>query len=120
MTNDKIVLLVVPSGQGDILKDYIEWHLALGVDLILAEDVGSSDNTHRILEYFAKTGRLQWSLVPDKNRSKYRAEETLVKTAIDQHGADWIIMSDVDEFLCSQGQDLRTILRRAAADNITA
>jgi hypothetical protein len=120
MTNDKIVLLVVPSGQGDILKDYIEWHLALGVDLILAEDVGSSDNTHRILEHFSKTGRVQWSLVPEKNRSKYRAEETLVKRAIDQHAADWIIMTDVDEFLCPQGQDLRTILQSAAANNLTA
>jgi len=119
VTNDKIVLLVVPSGQGDILKDYIEWHLALGVDLILAEDVGSSDNTHRILEYFAKRGRVQGSLVPEKNRLKYRAEETLAKMAIEQHGAEWIIMNDVDEFLCPQGE-LRTILQRAAADNVTA
>jgi hypothetical protein len=120
MTNDKIVLIVIPSGQGDILRDYIEWHLDLGVDLILAEDVGSSDNTHEILESFSKTGRVQWSLVPDKNRKNYRPEETLAKMAIDRHRADWIIMSDVDEFLCPQGQDLRTILQKAAAENITA
>src|SRR5258707_395524 len=120
MTNDKIVLLVIPSGQGDILQDYIEWHLDLGIDLILAEDVGSSDNTHGILESFSKSGRVQWSLVPDKNRARYRAEETLAKMAIDRHAADWIIMNDVDEFLCPKGQDLRTILQRAAADNVTA
>jgi Glycosyl transferase family 2 len=120
MTNDKIVLLVVPSDQGDILKDYIEWHLDLGVDLILAEDVGSSDNTQEILESFSKSGRVQWSLVSDRNRLNYRAEETLAKLAIDRHEADWIIMNDVDEFLCPQGQDLRTILQRAAEDNVTA
>ena len=120
MTNDKIVLLVITSEQGDILKDYIEWHLELGVDLILAEDVGSSDSTQGMLESFSKTGRVQWSLIPDKNRQKYRPEETLAKMAIDRHQADWIIMSDVDEFLCPQGQDLRTILQRAAADNVTA
>ena len=120
MTNGKIVLLVLPSDQGDILKDYIEWHLDLGVDLILAEDVGSSDNTHEILEFFSNTGRVQWSLAPEKNRLKYRPEETLAKMAIDEHGADWIIMNDVDEFLCPQGDDLRTILQRAAADNVTA
>src|SRR6266404_8307731 len=117
MTNEKIVLLVLPSNQGDILKDYIEWHLDLGVDLILAEDVGSSDNTHGILESFSKRGHVQWSLAPEKNRFKYRPEETLAKLAIEKHGADWIIMSDVDEFLCPQGQELRTILQRAAADN---
>src|SRR5260370_40540892 len=120
MTHEKIVLLVISSNQGDILKDYIEWHLDLGVDLILAEDVGSSDNTQGILESFSKTGRVQWSLVPDRNRQKYRSEETLAKMAIDQYEADWIVMSDVDEFLCPQGQDLRTILKRAAADNVTA
>src|SRR6266849_468919 len=120
MTKAKIVLLVLPSDQGDILKDYLEWHLDSGVDLILAEDVGSSDNTHEILESFSKRGRVKWSLVPEKNRLKYRAEETLAKMAIEQHGADWIIMSDVDEFLCPQGQELRTILQRAAADNVTA
>ena len=120
MNNDKIVLLVVPSNQGDILKDYIEWHLGLGVNLILAQDVGSTDNTHEILESFSKSGHLQWSVVPDRNRSEYRAEETLVKTAIDRHDADWIIMSDVDEFLCPQRQELRTILQRAVADNVTA
>jgi hypothetical protein len=120
MTNDKIILLVVPSEQADILKDYIEWHLDLGVDLILAEDVGSSDNTHEILESFSKGGRVQWSLVPNRNRLEYRAEETLAKMAIDQHDADWIIMSDVDEFLCPPKQGLRTILQSAAADNVTA
>jgi hypothetical protein len=120
MTNDKIVLLVLTSNQGDILKDYIEWHLELGVDLILAEDVGSSDNTHEILESFARSGHLQWSLAPERDRSKYRGEETLTKLAIGRHRADWIIITDVDEFLCPQGQELRTLLGRAAADNVTA
>lgn len=120
MTNDKIILLVLPSDQGDILKDYIEWHLDLGVDLILAEDVGSSDNTHEILEFFSNTARVQWSLAPEKNRSKYRPEETLAKMAINEHGADWIIMNDVDEFLSPQGEDLRALLQNAIADNITA
>lgn len=120
MNNDKIVLLVVPSNQGDILKDYIEWHLDLGVDLILAEDVGSTDNTREILESFSQRGSLQWSTLPDRNRSGYRAEETLVKVAIDRHAADWIIMNDVDEFLCPQKEELRTTLQRVAAENVTA
>jgi hypothetical protein len=120
MANDKIVLLTLPSDQGDILKDYIEWHLNLGVDFIIARDCGSSDNTHEILNLFSNRGQLQWFLMPDRNISKYSPADTLAKMAIDQHGADWIIMSDVDEFLCPQGDDLRTILQRAAADGVTA
>jgi len=63
---------------------------------------------------------VRWSVAPEKNRLKYRSEEMLAQMAIDQHRADWIIMSDVDEFLCPQTDDLRTILQRAAAENVTA
>ena len=120
MAPDKIVLLTLPSDQGDILKDYIEWYLDLGVDLILALDCDSSDNSHKILNRFSDRGKVQWSLMPSKHYLNFQPAETLAKMAIEQCGADWIIMCDVDEFLCSQGDDLRTILNRAAANNITA
>jgi hypothetical protein len=120
MNDNKIILLVLPSNQGDILKDYVEWHLNLGVDLILAEDVGSSDDSRNILESYAKSGRVHWSLLPEKNRLKYRSEETLVKRAIEEYRADWIIMSDVDEFLCADGQELRSLLHTATARGITS
>src|SRR5260370_26279544 len=113
MTNDTIVLLTHPYDQGDILKEYIEWYLGLGVDLIIAHDLGSSDNTHEILNSFSRKGQLQWSLLPERNMLKYRSPAALAKMAIEQHGADWIIMSDVDEFLCPQGDTLTTILQNA-------
>ncbi len=120
MANDKIVLLTLPSDQGDILKDYIQWHLDLGVDLIIAQDCGSSDNTHEILDLFSNQGYLQWSLLPDRNLLRYKPTDSLARIAIDQYGADWIIMTDVDEFLCPKGGNLRPILQRAAEDGITA
>src|SRR5260370_11337546 len=103
MANDKIVLLTHPSGQGDILKDYIQWHLDLGVDFIIAQDCGSSDNTHEILELFSDRGQLEWFLMPERNMSRYSPADTVANMAIDRHAADWIVMSDVDEFLCPQG-----------------
>jgi hypothetical protein len=120
MAKDKIVLLTLPSDQGDILKDYIEWHLDLGVDLILAQDCGSSDNTHEILNLFSNRGQLQWFPMTERNLSRHSPADALAKMAIDAHGADWIIQSDVDEFLCPQGNDLRTILQRAAIHAVTA
>ncbi len=126
MANDKIVLLTFPADQDDILRDYIEWHLNLGVDLIIAQDVSSSDNTHEILNSFANREQLRWFptpehyLTPEPNPLKYRASEVMAKMARDQYGADWIIMSDVDEFLCPQGDDLRANLQRAAANDVTA
>jgi len=120
MVNNKTVLITLPSDQGDILKDYIEWHLDLGVDFIIAQDCKSSDNTGEILNFFSKRGQLHWFTMPERNLSKYSPANTLVKMAIDRCEADWIIMSDVDEFFCPNGKDLKTILQRAAADDITS
>src|SRR5260370_35040666 len=119
MTNDTIVLLTHPYDQGDILKEYIEWYLGLGVDLIIAHDLGSSDNTHEILNGFSNKGQLQWALLPERNMLKYRSPDTLAKMSI-QHGGDWIIMSDGVQFLCPQGDHLRTILRRPSADIVNS
>lgn len=120
MADDKIILATFPSDQGDIIKDYIEWHLDLGVDHILAQDCDSSDNTHEVLNSFSNRGQVHWFPMPVKKYVNYRPAEIMAKMAREQHGADWIIMSDVDEFLCPRGDDLRTILKRAAADDVTA
>ena len=120
MADDKIVLATFPADQGDIIKDYIEWNLDLGVDLILAEDCNSSDNTHEVLNAFSNRGQVHWFPTPVKNYLNCRPAETMAKMARERHGADWLIMCDVDEFLCTQGDDLRRILKRAAADDVTA
>jgi hypothetical protein len=120
MADDKIVLATFPADQGDIIRDYIEWNLDLGVDLILAEDCNSSDNTHEVLNHFSKRGQVHWFPTPVRNYLNSRPAEAMAKMAYEQYGADWLIMCDVDEFLCPRGDNLRTILKRAAAENVTA
>lgn len=120
MADDKIVLATFPADQGDIIHDYIEWNFALGVDQILAEDINSTDNTHEVLNHFSKSGQLHWFPTPVKNYLNRQPAELMAKQAREEYGADWLIMCDVDEFLCTQGADLRTILKRAAEDDVTA
>jgi Glycosyl transferase family 2 len=121
MASDKIVLLTHLYDQGDILKDYIEWHLELGVDFVIAQDMGSSDDTHDILNSFSNKGQLQWLILPERNMLKYRPAETLAKMALEQHDAEWIIMCDADEFLrVEDGHDLKGLLRRAKNEACTA
>ena len=38
MLKGKIVLIAIPYDQGDILQDFLDWHLHLGIDMILAMD----------------------------------------------------------------------------------
>jgi hypothetical protein len=119
MANDKIVLCTHTSDQGDILKDWLEWHLALGVDAIIAQDCNSSDNSQLILTHYARTRPLRWFLMPERNMSRYSSPNTLAKMAIEL-GAAWIIMIDVDEFLCPQGRTVATLLHSQTADDVTA
>ncbi|HVQ37204.1 MAG TPA: glycosyltransferase family 2 protein [Pyrinomonadaceae bacterium] len=114
------MLVTFPADQGDIIKDFVEWHLDLGLDVILTEDLNSSDDTQEILDSFSETGRVDWFPTKVKDYKNCRPAESLAELARDRHGADWVIMCDVDEFLCPQGDDLRSILQRAAAEDITA
>ena len=120
MAPDKIVLVTTVLDQGDILEEFIEWHLHLGIDRIVVQDLGSSDETHRVLARFAKAGRVVWFTTAERDMTKYNQGEILFNIAREKFGADWIILCDADEFLRPVDADLRTILFDAARDEFTA
>jgi glycosyltransferase involved in cell wall biosynthesis len=119
MPRGKVVLITVPYDQGEILEDFLDWHLDLGIDLILAMDGGSTDGSRETLEKYTKTGQVVWFPLPERDMSKYSAFDELAALARDLYGADWVILCDVDEFLCTTGVDLQTILADAERDGIT-
>jgi hypothetical protein len=110
--------MTFPCDQGDILQDFIEWHLHLGVDLIVAEDCGSTDGSTELLDQYSKSGRLTWHTLPDRDMSRYSAH-AVAELARDRYGADWLVHCDVDEFLCTRGADLRTVLGSADRSGVT-
>jgi Glycosyl transferase family 2 len=121
MRSNKIVTAVNVLDNADILREFIEWYLSLGVDLIVAHDFGSEDGSQDILEQFAKEGHVKWFLRTDKNVQKngdFSAQ--LVHIARDQFDSHWVIQCDTDEFLRLEGESLRTLLDRAEGGDITA
>ena len=119
MQTSKIVLISFPYDQGDILKDFLEWHLDLGVDLIVAMDFGSTDGSRDVLEGYSRAGRVAWLPTPGRDMSEYALADILAGIARDQHGAEWIVHCDADEFLCTRGPDLKTVLAEASRDGVT-
>jgi hypothetical protein len=119
MPADKIILATNACDQGDILGDFIEWHLDLGIDLILVQDIHSVDETYDILESFADNQRVKWFTLPERDMRKYSAFVALATLAREQYGAEWIIQCDPDELLCPRGDDLRTILQKAKTADFT-
>ncbi len=119
MSRDKIIVTIAVYDNADILTECIEWYLGLGVDLVLAQDCGSTDGSQDILEGFARTEQVRWFLLPERNMLKYRPGDAVAAMARDQYAADWIVICDPDEFLTLQGDDLRTILRTATRDDVS-
>jgi hypothetical protein len=120
MSRDKVVLAVNVLDGADTLRECIDWHLAAGVDFVVASDMGSVDGSQDILADIARSGSLSWSSQPRKNIDGYDPLTELAKTARDRFEADWIILLDADEFLCTSGEDLHDVVRTAREKEISA
>src|SRR5262245_15936782 len=119
MPRSRVVLFTAPADQGDILQDFLDWHLDLGVDFIIALDHGSTDGSTELLERYSKTHPVSWFPIQERDITKYSPADELAALARDKYGADWIIHCDADEFLCTSGHDLRSLLDRAEGDGVT-
>lgn len=94
----KLVMTVMVRDEVDIMAAMVEHHLAQGVDLIIATDNGSTDGTREILAQYAATGRVELHdyLTHDKNQTGVVSQ--MASRAFTEHGADWVLNADADEF----------------------
>lgn len=104
----KLAMTLVARNEGDILAAQIAFHLACGVDFVVAMDHGSTDSTPDILARFAREGVLE---IVRENRpwDQSRFVTALAAIAADRHGADWIINSDADEFWLPRSGNLKQV-----------
>jgi len=119
MSSARVVLITMPYDQVDILEDFLDWHLDFGIDLILALDGGSTDGTRDVLERYTSTKRVVWFPLPERDMTKYSIADELASMARDRYEADWIIYCDADEFVCTHGKGLRTVLEESDRAGIT-
>ena len=94
----KIILTLLCRNEADIIASTVEFHLRRGVDLILATDNGSTDGTVAILERYQRQGVLR--LLHESSHTHDQAVwvSRMARLAAEEHGADWVIPCDADEF----------------------
>lgn len=96
--------------EADIIRSQLEYHLSMGVDLILAMDNGSVDGTDKILKEYEKAGKLEYFYEPSNEYLQDVWVTKLASHAYLKHAADWIINGDADEFFVPKERTLKDVL----------
>lgn len=82
----------------DIIRENINFHLAQGVDFIIATDNKSVDATAEILKEYEAEGSLRYIYESSDDYSQHAWVTRMARMAYTQYGADWVINNDADEF----------------------
>ena len=106
----RIVMTLLVRDEEDILDAHLRFHLAQGVDFVIATDNLSTDSTPSILQRYEKAGKVRVIQETDDTYSQAIWVTRMARMAYEEHGADWVIHSDVDEFWWPKRGDLGSTL----------
>ena len=94
----------------DIVEQHLRFHLAAGVDLVIVTDNGSTDGTLDVLEGYAREGAVRLLHQPPGEFRQREWVTGMARLAATDHGADWVVNSDVDEFWWPRGGTIPEVL----------
>ena len=106
----RLVMTLLVRDEADIVDAQIAFHLGAGVDFVIATDNASCDGTTEILESYARDGNLHLIREDGENMQQGAWVTRMARLAATDFGADWVVNSDGDEFWCSHGAPLKTVL----------
>lgn len=94
----KLIMTLLVRDEIDIIRYNIDFHLAKGVDFIIATDNGSVDGTLNVLKEYEKKGVLHLIEEPKQDYSQAEWVNRMGKIAVEKYHADFIFHCDADEF----------------------
>ena len=94
----RVAMTLVVRDEVDLVDDWLRYHLACGVDQVIVTDHRSVDGTSDVLAEHARDGRVQ--VIREDAHEMRQADwvTRMARLAATEHGADWVVNSDADEF----------------------
>ncbi|HWY89639.1 MAG TPA: glycosyltransferase family 2 protein [Solirubrobacteraceae bacterium] len=105
----KLVMTLLVRNEADIVRANLDYHLAQGVDFVIVTDHGSEDGTSEILREYERMGVAQVHRDEEPGHHQSRRVTRMAELARVEHGADWVIHNDADEFWWPQLGSLRDV-----------
>jgi hypothetical protein len=104
----KLAVTLMVRDEADIIQQWLDYHVAQGIDLLVVTDNGSEDGTREVLEAFAASGQIEVDLRHDPVHRKQQSTVVtrMAREAFTEHGADWVVNADADEFLMAKDRTL--------------
>ncbi len=106
----KLAMTLLVRDERDIVDAHLSFHLNAGVDLVIATDHRSTDGTTEILESYARDGYVHLIRRQDSRIQQSAWVTQMARLAATEHGADWVINSDADEFWWPREGSLKEVL----------
>ncbi|WP_227496978.1 glycosyltransferase family 2 protein [Planctomonas psychrotolerans] len=103
----KLAVTAMVRDEADIIRQWLDYHVAQGVDVLIVTDNGSTDGTTEILQQYADRGVVDLRHDPVQRKQQGSVVTAMARDAYTQHGADWVVNADADEFLSPLDRSLR-------------
>ena len=112
----RIIMTLLCRDEEDIIGYNIAYHLAQGVDFVIATDNASRDRTPRLLERFVQRGQLHLIHQPELTHQQGKWVSRMARKAAVKFDADWVINNDADEFWLAEQGTVRDALEAVPRD----
>jgi len=106
----KVALTLAARDEGDVVEAYLAHHLNAGVDVVVATDHASQDETGEILESWARDGSVHLLRESGEGFDQRALLTRMAHIAATQLGADWVLHADADEFWWPRSGTIKEML----------
>lgn len=101
----ELSVVAIMKNEGAYLKEWLDFHILVGVEKFYLYDNGSTDDTKKVLEPYIRRGIVNYQYFPGKNQ-----QNPAYIDAINSFSGEtrWMAMIDLDEFIVPVEKDTIT------------